>query len=100
MVSEARRLVMSIAKVVGNERVRKGDVVRLRSGSPEMTIVEFTMSYSGPGEGKKAGCEWFEDDGPRFCPFPPVALMLVRRAPENEYFQEIDGELTLPEVDW
>jgi uncharacterized protein YodC (DUF2158 family) len=38
-------------------RVKAGDVVRLKSGGPDMTVVEVEV------DGKVAICTWFDADG-------------------------------------
>ena len=41
-----------------------GDVVRLKSGSPEMTVYEYPVKLIDGGENlKEAKCQWFDAEG-------------------------------------
>jgi uncharacterized protein YodC (DUF2158 family) len=53
-----------------------GDVVRLRSGGPDMTIVGFAKSF--PEEHSVAECRWFENGEKKAGNFPPEALEKVQ----------------------
>lgn len=46
-----------------------GDVVRLRSGGPEMTVTATNL-----GESKNLRCEWFESGSVKISTFPAAAL--------------------------
>ena len=41
-----------------------GDVVRLKSGGPEMTVYEYPIKLIDGGENpKEVKCQWFDNDG-------------------------------------
>jgi uncharacterized protein YodC (DUF2158 family) len=54
-----------------------GDVVRLKSGGPEMTILDY--SNDGEGEGNPFLCCWFEPKSATYeeVELTPAALVLV-----------------------
>jgi|AntAceMinimDraft_9_1070365.scaffolds.fasta_scaffold291113_1 uncharacterized protein YodC (DUF2158 family) len=53
--------------------LKVGDVVKLNSGSPRMTIQELGTYDFGPG----AYCRWFDEKEPKENVFPLAALQLV-----------------------
>ena len=56
------------------EEFKVGEVVQLRSGGPEMTIVR----ESDPSGGKKSYvCTWFKNDEPKYNTFPAGTLQKV-----------------------
>jgi len=56
-----------------------GDVVRLKSGGPEMTVVKGFRDGSGfpPGVGVAVECQWFAGDRLEFATFPSEFLVVV-----------------------
>lgn len=57
------------------EQFKPGDIVRLKSGGPDMTV-------SAIGSGVFAGeihCEWFSGKKHEHCWFTPAALVSVER---------------------
>ena len=59
------------------DKFKVGDVVRLRSGGPQMTVVKL---HPDLGEGEKVVCKWFSGSGskkPESETYPPQALVLV-----------------------
>ena len=55
-----------------NQQFQIGDVVKLKSGGPLMTIVK---TFSGD-EGISYRCEWFDGDQKnQHATFPPASLM-------------------------
>jgi uncharacterized protein YodC (DUF2158 family) len=57
-----------------SERFKVGDVVRLKSGGPDMTV-------TGVAIGGDLICRWFEGDTARIDTFPSGALI---RPPERD----------------
>lgn len=54
-----------------------GKKVRLKSGSPEMTIID-VPSYAGPGgQERKYKCSWLDGSTEKRSLFPAEALVLV-----------------------
>lgn len=49
-----------------------GDVVRLNSGSPDLTVVNINEDY--------VTCTWTEDSQPVTHAFPPATLTLMKTA--------------------
>lgn len=64
--------------------MKSGDVVRLRSGGPEMTVYKVSNAY---GDGDSARCAWFtEGDNGLECRednFPVPTLEMVRERKED-----------------
>lgn len=57
------------------EEFKIGDVVRLKSGGPDMTVVslnENSMTHKG-----QIKCQWFEKNRPQDSIFPSAALEKV-----------------------
>ncbi len=54
-----------------SEQLKAGDIVQLKSGGPEMTILELTL------DGKEFVCRWFDKSEPRTDTFPPESLEKV-----------------------
>lgn len=52
------------------EELTVGDVVRLKSGGPAMTITNIGDRYGVP----TAWCTWFDQKGSQSGDFPPAAL--------------------------
>ena len=58
-----------------NKDFKVGTVVRLKSGSPDMTIVTFpTFNFRGEPDNTKAKCSWFVNGEPKYETFPVDAL--------------------------
>ena len=56
---------------MSTEQIREGDLVKLKSGGPMMTV-------TGTREGGYLLCEWFDDKGTaQFATFQPHALRKV-----------------------
>lgn len=52
------------------EELKVGDVVRLKSGGPAMTITVVGERYGTP----TVWCTWFDQKGSQSGDFPPAAL--------------------------
>lgn len=57
---------------------KKGDVVKMLSGGPKMTIVDLG-DYSGSGLGPESGakCQWFEKEKLKEAVFETAALEIA-----------------------
>lgn len=51
--------------------MRVGDVVRLKSGGPDMTVAELGMPEGEP----RVWCEWFSGTEKRCAPFHPEMVV-------------------------
>lgn len=54
--------------------IKPGDVVRLKSGGPAMTVRELANDTSGQ---LMVFCTWFVDNKPQHDAFPPHALKVL-----------------------
>lgn len=53
-----------MAQVLFNMELKVGDVVRLKSGGPEMTVIEFPLKIAhGENDSSRSICQWFDNDG-------------------------------------
>lgn len=51
-----------------------GDVVELKSGGPEMTVIQVFILEGEP----KVACDWFDGNERRFGTFPPAVLEIKK----------------------
>lgn len=59
-----------------SDQLKVGDIVTLKSGGPDMTIVEIGETYEGSS--MQAWCSWFKSSNePETKHFPLAALRLV-----------------------
>ena len=62
---------------MGNETFKVGDIVQLRSGGPDMTIISVGISYIS--KEPLVGCKWFDASHTIMSDeFPPESLVKVR----------------------
>jgi uncharacterized protein YodC (DUF2158 family) len=58
---------------------KRGDVVTLQSGGPEMTVHDIPLDYlKNKSREDQVVCKWFENETLRSDTFHPNALILVR----------------------
>lgn len=62
-------------------KAKVGDVVRLKSGGPRMTVVDLG-EYKGPSYEPLLGCQWFalDHNEPQYYRFPARSLVPVEKA--------------------
>lgn len=60
------------------DEIKPGDVVKLKSGGPEMTVVGYGLMMSGaPPDKENVQCFWFEGTAQKSGHFPVLALKKV-----------------------
>ena len=72
---------------MSEDKIKAGDVVRLKSGGPYMTVLKIQDDFDVLG-GKSASCVWFAAGDPQkpeyYTSFPLGALELQSRNTEQE----------------
>jgi len=59
--------------------IKAGDVVRLKSGGPKMTVAGRPAHAPGQPEGTAWHCQWFDGEGALLAQdFEPAALEVVK----------------------
>lgn len=68
---------MNAKNYMNNMEIKKGDVVRLKSGGPAMTVEEYPVILVPKGEDNThAKCVWFNDKELKQASFPIDSLVV------------------------